>query len=426
MPARPRSGGTAACTGSGHCSFFSPFAGLARSANCSSSAQSIPIDNSMGTRFAERVAQEADLAPGGAASGYVARAPRVVLRLPDLTNSPAAGLHGGHAASAQGELPPEIALPPLDEGAPWPDALHGEPEAIEGAGAYERSFHGTVISGGGRPELDGRQPSSTKCEVQPTMPSAARPLTTPPKSVATPVPVSTTDPTSPAASRECTPQAAQALSPTILAARRSLRRFEAELHRARKLAHKVASRLSMVPWKRVFSLAAWLGLLQQPRMWLAATAAAAAQIVLAMVFLGGAPSREFGSVGVSPARSARPVSPSENGGGGRASGLARAGVSHTQSHTAGRLDAGLTQTDAVPGEPETGPDSGSIQQTGPTLGWDDNKVPRTASRLPAQPGIVGTQRAEFAPNSQTDPVRRPGSVQLRGIIQEWNEEKAVP
>jgi hypothetical protein len=75
--------------------------------------------------------------------------------------------------------------------------------------------------------------------------------------------------------------------PKVASARRSLRRIRLELHRAGRLSRAAGQRLAALPWRNFFSLAGWLGLLQQPKLWLAAVAAAALQLVAALLFWGG-------------------------------------------------------------------------------------------------------------------------------------------
>lgn len=356
------------------------------------------------------MAQEAGPAPCRAGRGRRAVSPRVVLRLPDLSDHLAEGIDGGHAAWSQGELPTEIALPPLEEGSPWPDTLQGGSATDGGVRAYERAFASAAICRGGG-AVDGGRASTPECDVQPgaqPVALAASPLSRP---VAMPACLGATGPTSHTRPGEGVPPLTRAIPAATVAARRALQSFEGELHRARNLAGKVARRISAVPWKKVLSLAGWLGLLQQPRMWLTAATAAVAQIVLAMLFLGSDPSKDPGGADVSPARSARAASSAESSREGRApNGFA----------------TGLTEAAASRGEPEAQLARRSSRETGATVRWERDILSPTASGVAVQSEGDGTRGGRSAYHRQADGVRRPGSAQLQGIIQEGDEGRTVP
>lgn len=445
----------------------------------------------MGTRFAESIAQDSRPVPGRAARGQQANLPRVLLRLPDLSDSldegmacgdavcthgeqppaakktapanqqplatkqtpspdqqspagkkasvadqqflvgkknppaneqplaikeslspeqslpagkkaPVADQQPGHAALTQVELGAELVSPLKEEESP--DALQDKAATNGGARAFEEALANATIPQDGAMQA-GDRASTCESKAQPEA-QASLPLASPsPGPASISASAGATGTTSHTAPGDTIPTAAQPLWRGIVAARRSLRRFEAELLRARKLAGRVASRISAIPWKKVFSLAGWLGLLQQPRVWLTATAAAAAQIVLAMFFLQDAPSRDAGGREVSPARSARAASTAES----NQNGLASRGS-----------ERGPTEADASAGELKTQLATSSSREAGPTIQWERDTLPRTACRVAVQPEGDGTRGARSAVHLQSEPVRRPGSVQLQGIIQEEN------
>lgn len=196
------------------------------------------------------------------------------------------------------------------------------------------------------------------------------------------------------------------MGPAIMSARRSLSRLRAELRRARKLGRAAARRFAAVPWKKLFSLAAWLGLVQQPRMWLAAAAAAAAQFLLAMLFLGGSPTtaEKVGS------------NTRQRAGGHADRGVAvRGGLQRAKSPQASLAETGTTADEQ---DTELDLDARPSHRAGPTTAWGDDGVPRTARRPATQGGRYAPQADEPAPQRQPASVHRPGSVRLQGIVQE--------
>lgn len=237
----------------------------------------------------------------GRTAGYTPTMPRVVLRLPDLTEWRFDEWGRGQAAGTQAELPPQTTPPPLEGLPPLSDAPPViQPSVNQGVSRNEAPRVAEL-----------RETSRTVPQPSAVAPAAsavgqAQVASQPAEAMGGPTSHIPDRPSANAATdaaacagaggwsggslpdpRDPAICAGAGVLPKVASARRSLRRIRLELHRAGRLSRAAGQRLAALPWRNFFSLAGWLGLLQQPKLWLAAVAAAALQLVAALLFWGG-------------------------------------------------------------------------------------------------------------------------------------------